>query len=63
MQLRNMHKMRKLEYAKNMQVYARPQISSVLQKYARNMKDVCTYVQNMQAGFYMQDMQIYASPT
>ena len=37
------------KYARNMQVYARPQISSVLPKYARNMQDICTYMQNMQS--------------
>jgi hypothetical protein len=38
-------------YARNMQVYARPQINSVLQKNARNMQNICTY------------LHIYASPT
>jgi hypothetical protein len=37
------------KYARNMQVYARPQISSVLPKNARNMQDIWTYMQNLQA--------------
>jgi hypothetical protein len=54
MQLGNMHKYAEIcgnmhNICTNMPVYARPQISSVLRKYERNMQDICTYMQNMQA--------------